>query len=290
MLGYFKAEPTEYARMSKNGTVKREGQGISGLYWKHSTSIELVNLGTIEQPFSFQEVSQDHQHLTFQGGFLYRVVDPGKTFARYNFAIDPRTKRPLSEDATHLPEHILQLLRANARRQVQAKPLESLLTESDGIAASVFSEVTESPKIKDAGVIIETVYLLAPEPAPEIAKALGAVYREGLLQRADKATYDRRALAVESERAIKENELKNQIGLETRRAELVTLQGTNSMEEARYKADAAKLDLGVLQGMEADLLRAHALYQLGRNAARIENLTITTDVLAGLNGAANRRG
>ncbi len=290
MLGYFKAEPTEYARMSVDGKARREGQGISGLYWKHSTSIELVNTATIEQPFSFQEVSRDNQLLTFQGGFLYRVADPGKTFGRYNFAIDPRTKQHLSEDAAHLPEHILQLLRANVRKEVQGASLEDILTKSDDLTKSIFTELSKLQKIKDVGVTIETVYFMAPQPTPEIAKALGAEYRESLLQRADKASYSRRALAVQSEKEIKENELENQIGLERGRADLVALQGKNLMAEAKDRANAAKLDLEVFQGMEPDLLRAHALYQLGRNAAKIANLTITTDVLAGLKGAADSRG
>ncbi len=284
MLEYFKAEPTEYARMSVNGKVKREGQGISFFYWKHRTSIELVDMTTIEQPFAFQEVSRDNQQLTFQGGFLYRVVAPEKVFARYNLAINPRTKQHLSEDATNLPEHIVQLVRANTRQKVQTGLLEDILTKSDEMATEMFDKLVASMKIKDAGVSIESLYFLAPEPTPEIAKALGAEYRESLLQRADKSMYERRALAVENEKAIKENEQRNLIGLERGRSELVALQGGNVMAEARFKADAAKLDLEVFQSLGADLIRAHALYQLGRNAARIANLTITTDVLAGLNG------
>ncbi|MBI2668348.1 SPFH domain-containing protein [Candidatus Woesearchaeota archaeon] len=290
MMGYFKAEPTEYARMSVGGKVKREGRGISGFYWPHRTSIELVNVSTVEQPFAFEETSQDSQPLTFQGGFLYRVVDPKKVFAQYAFAINPKTKQPLSEDADNFSEHILQLVRKNTRRRVQANSLENLLTMSDQLTTEIFDELRSLPRINEVGVTIESLYFLAPQPTPEIAKALGAEYRESLLQRADKATYSRRALAVENERAIRENELTNQIGLEEGRTKLVALQGANLMEEARFKADAAKLDLDVMKGIEPDLLRAHALYELGRNATRIANLTITTDVLAGLKGAANGRG
>jgi hypothetical protein len=50
MLGieYFKAEPTEYARITVNGRVRREGTGISGLIIPALTSVELVSTATCE--------------------------------------------------------------------------------------------------------------------------------------------------------------------------------------------------------------------------------------------------
>jgi len=47
-------------------------------------------------------------------------------------------------------------------------------------------------------------------------KAMEAPIRECIQQEADEAAFARRALAVEKERAIKENELKNQIELAKR--------------------------------------------------------------------------
>ncbi|MFC1723961.1 SPFH domain-containing protein [Nanoarchaeota archaeon] len=223
MLGfsYFKAEPGEYARLSANGNTKKEGPGISGFYMPHRTSIELVGLTTVDQPFSFQEVSSDNQEVSLQGGFLYRVAEPGKLLSMYDFSIDPKTKQHLQDAPFKLPEHMLQLIRSDARRVVQGTPLEQLLLMSDDLSGRVSESVLESPFLTDRGIEMSMLYFATIQPSPQIAKALGAEYREGLLQRADEATYKRRAMAVEQERTIRENELQNEIELENRRAELL---------------------------------------------------------------------
>ena len=55
-------------------------------------------------------------------------------------------------------------------------------------------------------------------PEPDVERALQTPARELVQQEADRATFERRALAVDSERAIAENELANQIELATREA------------------------------------------------------------------------
>jgi regulator of protease activity HflC (stomatin/prohibitin superfamily) len=287
MLGinYFRAEPTEFARLTVGGKMKKEGTGIACFYMPYRTSIELIGVTTVDQPFVFTETTSDNQELSLQGGFLYRVVDPGKALSKYNFAIDPKGRQFLSEDPTKLPEHILQVARASARRIVQGKQLEELLTISDEMSKEVSEELTASPSVINLGVEVEMLYFASIVPPPDIARALGAEYREGLLQQADKASYERRAMAVEQERAIQENELRNKIQLEGEREKLVQLEGENRITEARFKADAAKLEMAVFEEMSPNLLRAHALYELGKNAQKIQNLTITPELLAGLRDA-----
>jgi hypothetical protein len=126
-----------------------------------------------------------------------------------------------------------------------------------------------------------------------VAKALEAQYRETLLRRADEAIYARRAAAVEEERKIKENELNTDITLEQRRRELIDLQGANTLQEAEfrgralvqegdYKATAIERELGAYHDQDPRLLLALALKDLGANAGSIGNLTVTTELLAGL--------
>jgi len=133
MLGikYFKAEPTEFARMKVGGSVKKEGEGISGFYMPFRTTIEMVSVAANDQPFVFQEVSRDNQEVNLQGGFIYRVSDPKAAIGIYNFSVDPRTKHYQTDDSSRLPEHVLQLVRGEARKVVQATPLEELLIMGD---------------------------------------------------------------------------------------------------------------------------------------------------------------
>ena len=92
-IKYFKAEPTEFARMSVSGNVKKKGEGISGFYLPFQTTIEMVPVTASDQPFAFKEFSNDSQEVTLQGGFVYRIADPEAAMAKYNFSVDPKTKK-----------------------------------------------------------------------------------------------------------------------------------------------------------------------------------------------------
>lgn len=57
------------------------------------------------------------------------------------------------------------------------------------------------------GLEIVPIRVAALAPNPELSRALQAPTFESLQQKADEATFSRRALAVDAERAIAENEL-----------------------------------------------------------------------------------
>ena len=79
---------------------------------------------------------------------------------------------------------------------------------------------------------------MALRPEPDVEKALETPTRELVQQEADRATYQRRALAVERERAIAENELENQIELAVREEQLVAQRGQNQRRHAEESAAA----------------------------------------------------
>src|SRR5262249_16134077 len=121
----------------------------------------------------------------------------------------------------------------------------------------------------------------------EVAKALEAQYRETLLRQADEAIYARRAAAVEEERKIKENERNTEIALEQQRQQLIALEGQNAQQEAEHKgraletlaefeARAAEKALAVYQSADPRIVLSVAMKEMGENARRIGNLTITT--------------
>jgi hypothetical protein len=126
--------------------------------------------------------------------------------------------------------------------------------------------------------------------------------------------YERRALAVERERTISENEMASQIELATRREHLVTQEGTNARRAAEEKAaagliqtqgSAVQLDItstaeanrlrqlgeaqaaqeaatmAVYRDMEQSTLLALALREAAGKLPSIGSLTITPDLLSG---------
>ena len=76
--------------------------------------------------------------------------------------------------------------------------------------------------------------MIALRPEPEVEKALRTPAREQIQQEADRSTYERRAVAVERERAIAENELQSQIELARREEQLRRpSSGANARRQAR---------------------------------------------------------
>jgi len=73
-------------------------------------------------------------------------------------------------------------------------------------------------------------------PQADLERALEVPVRERVQQDADKATYERRAIAVERERAIAENELQSKIELATREELLVRQEGANAQKRAQEEA------------------------------------------------------
>ena len=130
----------------------------------------------------------------------------------------------------------------------------------------------------------------AVRAAPELERALQTPTREQVQQDADKATYERRALAVERERAIAENELQNQIELARREANLVEQKGQNDRTRATEQAAAGRImaearagEQRLLAEAKADATRAVGTAEADAEAARLAAYRdLDTAVLFGL--------
>jgi regulator of protease activity HflC (stomatin/prohibitin superfamily) len=179
------------------------------------------------------------------------------------------------------------------RAAIQGRTLEQVLGAYETIASDVFERARVSPLLEPLGVELMAVTFIAAKPTPEVGKALEAPYREQLLRKSDEATFARRAAAVEEERKIKENELNTEIALEQRRQALIELEAANALseaesrgraleKEAEYQARARAGELAVYREFEPRALLAMALEEMGRNAGKVGNLTITSEILASL--------
>jgi hypothetical protein len=295
-IGYFKAQPTEYIVRYASGRVAREGQGLAFFYLKHNTQIVAIPTSSVDANLVFNEVTSNFQAVTFQGQFTYRIHNPKRAADLLNFTMDPATHQYVSNDPDHLAQRITNVIQMETRTEIQRRSLEDVLSQFEVIAASVQGRIKDSKLLEPLGAEILSVYFIGAKPTPEVAKALEADYRESLLRKADMAIYARRAAAVEEERKIKENELSTEITLEEQRRRLIDLQGANALreaesrgkaaeEEARYRARAKQLELDVYNAMDSRKVLAFAFNELGQNAGRIGNLTVTSEILAAiLNG------
>ena len=87
-IAYLKTPPTTYVLHYKNGKVKREGRGLSFLYYAPTSTLVLVPQASADLPFVWTTTTTDFQEVTVQGQLTYRVADPKKLAALLDFTVD----------------------------------------------------------------------------------------------------------------------------------------------------------------------------------------------------------
>jgi regulator of protease activity HflC (stomatin/prohibitin superfamily) len=293
MLTYFKGQPTDYVLRYSGGRVRGEGAGLAFYYFPFNTQVVAVPTQSLEAAFVFTELTRDYQEVTLQGQATYRIRDPKTAAGLLNFRIDPKTQAYTSDDPEKLGRRVTNLVQVKMRSEIARRGLAEAVREATAYAAAVADKLRAAAPLAALGVEVQSVDLLSVRPTPEVGKALEAESREALLRKADEAIYARRAAAVDEERTIKEKELASDSALEEKRQGLIELQGANTLKEADYSAQAreraadaeakaSELQLGVYRALDPRALLAYALHELGANAGRVGNLTITTELLAEL--------
>lgn len=292
-IGYFKGLPNEYVIKYISGRIARKGTGISFFYMKYNTQIIAIPTSSKDANFVFNEVSGNFQTVIIQGQFTYKISEPEEAHSLINFTIEPRFRKYISDDPIKLPQRISNVIQMETRREIRKRSLEEILKDSQLISEEVIKNIKEKKLLGEMGVELLDIYFLSIKPAPEIAKALEADYRETLLRKADEAIYARRAAAVEEERKIKEKELNTDITIEEQRAKLIEMEGKNAQEKAEYegialekessyRAKALEMELELYKKMDPRIILALGLKELGKNSEKIGNLTITSEILASL--------
>src|SRR5262249_9767355 len=98
-----------------------------------------------------------------------------------------------------------------------------------------------SKRLAAMGIEIVAIRLAQIAPSAELERAMQTPTFESLQQKADEAVFERRALAVEKERAIAENELANKTELARREQELIAQEAANARNRAEGARDAEQI-------------------------------------------------
>ncbi|WP_433323566.1 SPFH domain-containing protein [Spirillospora sp. CA-294931] len=242
-LRHLRGTPTTYVRHLRRGKAAHEGVGVSFWFRPLGAVLSEVPVDDRELPMMFHARTADFQDVSVQATVTYRVQDPALAARRLDFAISPETGQwraaPLDQVASMLTEiaqqHALTLVARMALR-------EAIVDGPAAVRAEVTSGLSDDARLNDTGVAVVGVRVVAIRPEADVERALQTPAREEVQQEADKATYERRALAVERERAIAENEMQNQIELAHREEQLVARRGQNEQRRVREAAAAAWLE------------------------------------------------
>lgn len=308
-FGYLKAPPTTYVLHYKAGILKREGTGLSFLYYKPTSTVVLVPAASADIPFAFVTTTRDFQEITVQGQITYRVIEPVKLAKLLDFSVES-TGKYRSEDPEKLDSRLVHTAQVIAQAVLGKLSLREALGASDALVGEIIAGLRAHELIKMLGIEPLGVTILSIRPTPEMARALEAEARERLQREADESIYARRNAAVEQERIIKESELSTELAVELKRREirerkmsadiaveeqrsqLVTKKVENDKQDADARAYAIAATLEPIRNMDwktllaasgsaADpkLMIALAFRELAENATKIGELNMSPDLL-----------
>lgn len=272
LASHIRTEPSTWVAHYRGGHLRRAGRGLSFWFRHIDSSIAQVPVDDRELDLMFHGRSSDFQDVTAQGVVTYRVVDPERAAERIDFAIsvvDGRYLRtPLEQIAALLTQHAQQYV----WEYMTTTPLRTILVEGVGeVRARIRDGLAAEERIAALGIEVVAVRVAAVRPTSEVETALQAPVREGIQQQADEATFQRRAMAVEKERAIEENELQNRIELARREEQLVAQEGANARLQATEQAAASRI------AADADAQRIEVVEQATVTAER-DRMAIIRDL------------
>lgn len=319
---HLRSDPNMYVRHQRKGAVVHEGAGAAFWFRPRTAALSQIPLDDREQALLFHARTSDFQDVTVQATVNYRIVDPALAATRVDFGLDPDTGAWNGVPLETLGGLLTELAQQPAVECLALMTMrEALASGLAPVRENVARALASDDRLHERGIAVSDVRVVAIRTDPEVERAMQTETREQVQQDADRATYERRAVAVERERAIAENELQNQIELARREEELVGQRGQNdrrrATEKAAAQAIAAEADaahrrllteteaeatrlLGAAQaaaetaryeayrGVDNTLMLALAAQELAKNLPDVGSLTITPDllssVLAGLAG------
>jgi regulator of protease activity HflC (stomatin/prohibitin superfamily) len=294
-IRHLRAEPTAHVLHYRRGALARDGAGLAFWFRPIHTAVAEVPIDDRELPFLFHVRSADFQELTVQGAIAFRVADPRLLARRVDFTIDLAhgawTQAPLEQVAALLT----QLAQQFVIDELVRLDLRTILTGGvapirDRIAAGLAGEplgakpgslLSSGGALGELGLEVVAVRVAAVTPTAEVEKALRQPTREAIQTSADEATFARRALATEKERAIIEQDAANQ-ALEAQatdeRARVAAKREADTIdmvEAARLRAERERAEIQA--AVPVEVLLALALKEL---AGGLNEVTVTPDLLA----------
>lgn len=244
-----RAESNQFILHYTGGRVTRQGPGISYWFLPLAAAIAQVPVEDIETTFLLHERSADFQELAVQCTVIYRFADYAQAAARVNFSVALSSGVWLDPPLERLANFWAQRARTPARDYLVTVPVvEAVKSGPAAIRAALEQALHADPDVKAMGMELVSLQVVRVAPEAEVDKALQTPTREAIQQKADEAVFSRRALAVEKERAIKENELATEIELAKQQEQLIQRQGANQLLEAQLAAETER------QRVEANLL------------------------------------
>jgi regulator of protease activity HflC (stomatin/prohibitin superfamily) len=306
-VAQLRSEASSHVIRYRNGRVQQSGRGLVFWFRPETASIAEVPMDDREMTLFVKGRSQDFQTVSVQGTIGWHVVDPELLASRVDFSIGLFTGKPQGEPIERIEARIAGIANQAVLQHLAQAPVRALLDAGpEPLRAQLEAVLAADPALAEIGVAAVAVRLTNLAPTSELERALQTPTFEALQQKADEATFERRALAVEKERAIAENELATKTELARREKLLIAEEAENARNRATGVAEASQIEaaaeadrIRAIEGAKAEAEQQHiAIYrdlppaillglaaqQLAGKLETIEHVNITPDLLATILG------
>ena len=251
------------------GRTIRSGVGQS--FWLRAGRCALAEVPTANRAHSFlvQATTSDQQNINAQVAITYHIEDAEAAAAHYDFGLYPREAGADAQGLWQIDETVTRIAFSALASAIGEMTLTDAITGSLERVGRVLTQAfAADEQLRATGVAVVDARLLSLRPDEGVESSLRAPLLEQLQAEADRALYERRALAVESEaRRITEKAKAYEIDW-------------NTAGRARTANDAAYIQALAEAGPE--VARALALKEMAKNMPSFGNITITADVLSDL--------
>jgi len=230
-IKHIKFDSMTYVLHFKNGTIKREGRGLSFFYFSPNSSIAAIPMGSNDLPFIFNESTNDYQTVNIQGQISYKISNPQTLADVLDFTVNDNGQYK-KNDIEKLNQRIINEAQTATSSFIHEIKLKDAIRSAKSIEQRILEGLKSSQAISMLGIDILGANILGIQATPEMARALETETREKLQQEADHAIYERRNFAVEQERKIKETELNTEIAVEEKQKQIAEKKMESEVQKA----------------------------------------------------------
>ena len=213
------------------GRTIRSGVGQS--FWLRAGRCALAEVPTANRAHSFlvQATTSDQQNINAQVAITYHIEDAEAAAAHYDFGLYPREAGADAQGLWQIDETVTRIAFSALASAIGEMMLTDAISGSLERVGRVLAQAFASDEqLRATGVAVVDARLLSLRPDEGVESSLRAPLLEQLQAEADRALYERRALAVERESQISENEMQSKLDLAARGVavhELVELGGAS---------------------------------------------------------------
>ena len=310
-MRHLRADAGVHVMRFRNGRPVRSGRGLAFWFVPRRASIAELPMDDRDMVLFFRGRSKDFQAVTVQGNLTWRVADPNVLGTRVDFSIDLKSGRHTAKPVEQIEALLTGMSQQLATQYFAQAAVHDLLNAGiEPLRLRLEQGLGGNERLAAMGIEIVAIRLAAIAPSAELERALQTPTFEGLQQKADEAVFERRALAVEKERAIAENELHNKTELARREQDLIAQEAANARNRAegtreamqiaadgeasrvrtveQARADMEQARMAIYRDLSSHVLLGLAARELAGKLTKIDHLNVTPDLLATVLGEFGR--